>query len=185
MKREETDFPRADGMTGSYWHGVLQDFSDFPELSMLLRTFVRLLVCVVLGGLIGLERERRGQDAGMRTHILVALGAAMFVLTSEAAGATPAHLTRVVQGVAVGISFVGAGTIIKVSQTKHVHGLTTAAGVWLTASIGVSAGLGRLALAVMCTFLALLVLEILRWLEIAFKAGEQQPPTPRTRKRSR
>jgi putative Mg2+ transporter-C (MgtC) family protein len=108
----------------NWWHGVARDFSDLPDPSALLRMAVRLLVAAVLGGAIGLERERRGKEAGMRTHMLAALEAALFVLAPGSAGASPEHLTRVVQGVTVSIGFVGAGAILKVSRTQHVRGLT-------------------------------------------------------------
>src|SRR5260370_41482938 len=166
----------------NWWHGVAQDFSDLPDPPALLRMAVRLLVAAVLGGAIGLERERRGKEAGMRTHMLVALGATLFVLAPWAAGASPEHLTRVIQGVATGIGFVGAGTIIKVRESEHVHGLTTAAGIWLTASLGVAAGLGRLVLALLCAILALLILEVLSRLEAAL--GERQANTTKTKKPS-
>jgi putative Mg2+ transporter-C (MgtC) family protein len=151
----------------NWWQGVAQDFSDIPDPTTFLRMAVRLLVAALLGGVIGLERERRGKEAGMRTHMLVGLGAALFVLAPQAAGASPEDLTRVVQGVAAGIGFVGAGAILKVSQTEHVRGLTTAAGIWLTASVGVAAGLGRLALALLCVILALLILQVLSRAETA------------------
>ena len=115
----------------------------------------------------------------MRTHMLVALGAAVFVLAPETAGASPEHLTRVIQGVAEGIGFVGAGAIIKLSEAERVRGLTTAAGVWLTASIGVAAGLGRLAMAVLVAALALVILSLLRLVEGAFiGAGKQTNARP-------
>lgn len=169
----------------NWWHGVAQDFSDLPDLSAGVRIAVRLLVAAVLGGLIGLERERRGKDAGMRTHMLVALGAAVFVLAPETAGASPEHLTRVIQGVAEGIGFVGAGAIIKVSEAKRVRGLTTAAGVWLTASIGVAAGLGRLSMAVLVAVLALIILSLLRLVERALDSAGKEANTRPIRQRRR
>lgn len=149
----------------SWWQGVSEDFSGLPDVSAALRVAVRLAVAALLGGLIGLERERRGKDAGMRTHMLVALGAALFVLGVHQAGASPEHLTRVIQGVAEGIGFVGGGAILKLGGAQHVRGLTTAASVWLTAAVGVAAGLGQLAMAGLAVALALIILTVAQRME--------------------
>jgi putative Mg2+ transporter-C (MgtC) family protein len=117
-------------------------FSDISDATQVTRVCVRLLVAVALGGLLGYEREKRGTSAGLRTHMLVALGSAIFVLVPLEAGITPADLSRVLQGVITGVGFLGAGAIIKLSQEQEIKGLTTAASVWLTAAIGVAAGMG-------------------------------------------
>lgn len=100
------------------------------------------------------------KSAGVRTHMLVCVGAAMFVLVPQQAGATATDLSRVVQGLTAGIGFLGAGAIIAGTAGVGPKGLTTAAGIWLTAAIGVAAGFGREALAVLSTLLALLVLAL-------------------------
>src|SRR5581483_4220564 len=117
---------------------------ELPDAASAVRVGVRLVLATILGGCVGYERERLRKAAGLRTHMLVALGSALFVITSFEAGAPPGDMTRVVQGIATGIGFVGAGTILKVPRRNEVHGLTTAASVWLTAAIGVGVGLGRL-----------------------------------------
>jgi putative Mg2+ transporter-C (MgtC) family protein len=106
---------------------------------------LRLLVAVVLGGLVGLDRELRGKPAGLRTHALVALGAALIVVAS--AEVSPGDrrgeaISRVAQGVLTGIGFLGAGVILRDPEENHVHGLTTAAAIWVTALIGVASGAG-------------------------------------------
>ncbi|MEF7616450.1 MgtC/SapB family protein [Aquincola sp. MAHUQ-54] len=147
----------------SAWQTVLtalqQEFSDLPDLGQATRLVVRLLLAAVLGGLLGWERETSGKAAGVRTHMLVALGAALFVMIPQQAGVSDADMSRVIQGVVAGVGFLGAGTIIKGRDEEDVQGLTTAAGIWLTAAIGVGVGLGREASAVLSTLLALVILH--------------------------
>ena len=122
--------------------------------------FLRLLAAMAMGGLIGLERELRAKDAGLRTHFLVALGSALFTLVSQYGfGADLKDSSRVAAQVVSGIGFLGAGTII--FQKNVVHGLTTAAGLWVTAAIGLSCGTGMFAVAGATTVLVLLGLEVL------------------------
>ncbi len=136
------------------------EFSDIPDAGSFARIALRLLLAAVLGGLLGYERERQGKAAGVRTHMLVALGAAIFVLVPERAGVAGSDLTRVVQGVIAGIGFLGAGSIIKDREANSVRGLTTAAGIWLTAAVGVACGMGRETTAVLSALLALGILAL-------------------------
>lgn len=140
---------------------VISEFSDLPNITEVTRITLRLLIAATLGGLLGFEREQRGKAAGMRTHMLVALGAALFVLIPQQAGISDADLTRVIQGVVVGVGFLGAGTILKSTNEETIKGLTTAAGLWLTAAIGIAAGLGREASAVLSTVLALIIFYLM------------------------
>jgi len=140
---------------------VVSEFSDLNDVTEITRVSVRLLMAGILGGILGFERESRGKAAGIRTHMLVAIGAALFVLIPQQAGISDAELSRVVQGVIAGIGFLGAGAILKGDDEKHLKGLTTAAGIWLTAAIGVAAGLGRESSAILCTFLALMVFYLM------------------------
>lgn len=135
------------------------EFSDVPDVVQFTRLTLRLLVAALLGGLLGLQRERHGKDAGVRTHMLVALGAALFVLVPQQAGMEANDLSRVIQGVVAGVGFLCAGTILK-SSDDQVRGLTTAAGIWLTAAIGIAAGLGREMTAALSTVLALAILSM-------------------------
>ena len=107
---------------------VRQEFSDLPDAAGVTRITLRLLTAATLGGVLGFEREQKGKAAGLRTHMLVALGAALFVLIPQQAGASDADLTRVLQGLVAGVGFLGAGTIIKGSGDEEIKGLTTAAG---------------------------------------------------------
>jgi putative Mg2+ transporter-C (MgtC) family protein len=145
---------------------LVAEFADITDASQLTRISVRLLMAAILGGILGFEREQKGKAAGVRTHMLVSLGAALFVLVPQTAGADPAAISRVVQGIVAGIGFLGAGTILKGNKldTHQVKGLTTAAGLWMTAAIGVAAGMGREATALLSTLLALGVLSLMPWI---------------------
>lgn len=147
------------------------EFSDIPDASQLTRITVRLLIAAVLGGVLEFERESQGKSAGVRTHMLVSMGAALFVLIPSLSGAQQDAISRVVQGVVAGIGFLGAGTILKNSDlnTHQVKGLTTAAGLWMTAAIGVAAGMGKEATALLSTLLALLVFSVMPWLVAPFE----------------
>ena len=128
---------------------------------------LRIFVAALLGGLIGLEREYRAKEAGFRTHFLVALGSALFMVVSaygfsdvQMDGMTSRwDVSRVASQVVSGIGFIGAGTIIFRKQENMVSGLTTAAGLWVTAAIGLACGGGMYVLATGCTFLVLAGLE--------------------------
>jgi putative Mg2+ transporter-C (MgtC) family protein len=161
-----------------WWRQVLdtvrEEFSDLPDASQVTRVTLRLMVAAILGGVLGYEREKRGKAAGMRTHMLVALGAALFVLIPQQAGVTDADMTRVLQGLVAGVGFLGAGAIIRVGDNGEVKGLTTAAGIWLTAAIGMAAGMGREATAILCTVLALGVLSVFP--KVAQSLGRGEPP---------
>ena len=155
-------------MAASWWQRiadtVASEFSDLPDIEQATRVMLRLLLAALLGGLLGIEREQKGKAAGVRTHMLVAMGAALFVLVSQQAGMLTADVSRVIQGFIAGVGFLGAGTILKGNDEDKVKGLTTAAGIWLTAAIGVAAGMGREATAVLSTLLALGVLTLMPYL---------------------
>ena len=142
------------------WQTIQAEFADITNEREVVQILVRLLMAAVLGAVLGFEREHKGKSAGVRTHMLVSLGAALFVLAPSMAGANEQALSRVIQGIVAGIGFLGAGTILKGNgqDTSHVKGLTTAAGLWMTAAIGTAAGMGREATALISTVLALLVL---------------------------
>jgi putative Mg2+ transporter-C (MgtC) family protein len=159
------------------WHKVAADFSDLPDLAEAVRITVRLLLAALLGGLLGYDRERAGKSAGLRTHMLVSLGAALFVLIPQLAGSTDTDVSRVIQGIVAGVGFLGAGAIVKRTDEGEVEGLTTAAGIWLTAAIGVAAGLGRESSAILGAVLAFLILSSLAWVSDRVKKEEprEQP----------
>ncbi len=143
--------------------------SELFNLSQFFAELLRIGAAALLGGLIGLERQIHGHWAGLRTHIAVALGAAVFTLVGLGVAPPPSpDATRVVQGIAAGIGFLGAGTILKLSDQMEVKGLTTASSIWLTAAVGTAAGLAMFSLALSTTVLTLLVLAVLRPLEKRF-----------------
>jgi putative Mg2+ transporter-C (MgtC) family protein len=149
-----------DSTWAEIWIAVQEEFT-LPAAPELARTCIRLLVAVLLGALLGYDRERKESAAGLRTHMLVALGAALFVIAALQAGLDKADLSRVIQGVVAGIGFLGAGAIIKLNEKEQVKGLTTAASIWATAAIGVAAGMGHVATAAVSTLLALVILAAL------------------------
>jgi putative Mg2+ transporter-C (MgtC) family protein len=147
------------------WDAVQAQFSDLPDLRTGVRVGVRLVLAAILGGFLGWDRERLGKAAGLRTHMLVAVGSALFVVVTQEFGMSGADLSRVVQGLVTGLGFIGGGVILKLEDEQRVRGLTTAAGIWLTAGLGVAAGLGHGATAVLATFLAFVIVALLRPLE--------------------
>jgi putative Mg2+ transporter-C (MgtC) family protein len=134
--------------------------TGFPDRTRLAIVVIRVIAALLLGGFLGIERQRAGKSAGFRTHQLVCLGTAVVVLACTEAKMSVEGLSRVVQGIVTGIGFVGAGSILKLSESREIKGLTTAAGLWMTAIIGIAVGLGALGLAVIGTLLALLVLGL-------------------------
>ncbi|HWV14835.1 MAG TPA: MgtC/SapB family protein [Cellvibrio sp.] len=152
---------------------LVAEFSDLNDVTELTRMMTRLFIAALLGGILGFEREQRGKAAGVKTHMLVSIGAALFVLIPQQAGISDAELSRVMQGIIAGIGFLGAGAILKGEDEKNLKGLTTAAGIWLTAAIGVAAGLGREASAILCTLLALMVLVIMPKIIALFERNEK------------
>src|SRR5688572_15952709 len=148
-----------------FWQGLTGDFLDLPDGAQVGQIVGRTLVAAILGGLLGYEREQKGKAAGLRTHMLVALAAAFFVIIPQQAGMSHAEISRVLQGLAAGVGFLGAGSIIKQSEQGHVLGLTTAAGLYVTTAIGIAAGMGREVTAILGTGIAVVVLLVLPRLE--------------------
>lgn len=136
-------------------------FSELKDWEGALRALIRLTAAVIVGGFLGWEREREGKAAGTRTHMLVCLGSAVFAFASTEHGMGNEGISRVIQGVAAGIGFLGAGTILKHSDLSEIKGLTTAANIWLTAAVGIAVGIGQIWTAVSGVLLAWLVLGAL------------------------
>jgi putative Mg2+ transporter-C (MgtC) family protein len=135
----------------------------------LLRVAIRLLAAMILGGIIGVQRERSGKAAGFRTHMMVCLGTALFVITCSSVGMQFDAVSRVIQGLVTGIGFIGAGTILKLEGEEEIKGLTTAAGIWMTAAIGITVGLGAVGIGLICTALALVILAVAQPFEDFFQ----------------
>jgi putative Mg2+ transporter-C (MgtC) family protein len=131
--------------------------TSFPE------AVVRLALAAVLGGAVGLEREYHHKPAGLRTNMLIALGSALFSILSIELGAGTGSPDRIAAQVVTGIGFLGAGAILR--SGDHIHGLTTAATIWVNAAIGMAAGLGSYTVATVAAAITLVVLALLPWME--------------------
>ncbi len=138
------------------------EFSDLRDVERITRATWRMAEALLLGALIGWDRERRDAEAGLRTHMLVSLGAALFVLICLETGMDDDQLSRVVQGLVSGIGFLGAGAVLKDQAEGRIHGLTTAAGIWATAAVGMAAGMGHTGIAILASVFILVVLGWLR-----------------------
>jgi len=134
--------------------------AGLPDKRQLVHFLIRLMAASVLGAIVGLNREKAGKPAGMRTHILVCLGTTVFISGCSGVGMSSDGLSRVIQGIVTGIGFIGAGSILKLNEERDIQGLTTAAGVWMTAAIGVAVGLGTLGVALLSTVFTLIVLAL-------------------------
>lgn len=150
----------AETMPGAMEIIVGELTAGLPGAAELTRALVRLLAAASLGAVVGLQRRRTGKPAGLRTHVLVACGAALFALIPSEIGLSSDGLSRVIQGVATGIGFIGGGAVLKLGAQQEVKGLTTAAGIWMTAGVGVAAGLGLLGVALIALVLTFVVLSI-------------------------
>ena len=131
----------------------------------LLRAFLRLFAAIVLGGLIGLQRVNAKKPGGLRTHILVCLGTTGILLACSSAALSPEGVSRVIQGIVTGIGFIGAGSILKLSEEHLIHGLTVSVRIWTTAAVGIAIGLGQIGIALITAVLTILVLAVLAALD--------------------
>lgn len=150
------------------WEELL---SGLPDVRRLIHVLIRLLAATILGAVIGVQRERAGKPAGLRTHMLVTTGTAVFVLACSGVGMSLDGLSRVIQGIITGIGFIGAGSILKLDRERDIQGLTTAAGVWMTAAVGVAVGLGSLGVALLSTVFTLAILSFAK----RYEPREGQP----------
>ena len=140
-----------------------------------------MVAAVLAGAVVGYEREVAGKAAGLRTHILVSLGTCVFVLGGIGYGMSSDGLSRVIQGIVTGLGFIGAGSILKLRDERDIQGLTTAAGIWMTAAIGVTIGLGLVGLGILSSILTVIVLTVLSKLDVKAKSDAkssdgQNPP---------
>lgn len=141
--------------------------SGLPNATQLAHVIIRLMAATLLGAVVGIQRERVGKPAGLRTHILVCLGTAVFVVASSGVGMSSDGLSRVIQGIVTGVGFIGAGSILKLEKEHDIQGLTTAAGIWMTAAIGVAVGLGTLGVALLSTVMTLIILSLVGSLDLS------------------
>lgn len=127
------------------------------------RIILRLVLAAFLGGIIGFERERKAKSAGVRTHTLVAVAAALFILEPLQSGMEISDMSRALQVIVQGVGFLRAGAIIIRTGQNKIHGLTTAANIWATVGIGVIVGLGLDATAVLSTTIVLIILALVSY----------------------
>ena len=138
---------------------------------------LQLLLAIVLGGLIGLEREYRQRAAGIKTYTLVCLASALFtILSMQAFDAfwirTAFNPAQIISSILIGIGFIGAGVIVK--RAEKIEGITTAAGLWITTAIGIGVGCGWYVVSIITTFLVMILLLILRKVDLWFDRFDQR-----------
>jgi putative Mg2+ transporter-C (MgtC) family protein len=142
----------------------------------------RMLFAVLLGAAVGWDREQAGKSAGLRTHMMVAMGAATFCLLAfepdeemlERYGDRGVDPMRVLQGIVGGLGFLGAGSILKSQDQKEVAGLTTAASIWVAGGLGAAAGMGAVAIGILGAILSLVILRVVHLLEVAARRRNQE-----------
>lgn len=145
---------------------IIEEFmGGLPDKRQMARLIVRLMAAALVGAIVGIQRERTGKPAGLRTHMLVAIGAALFVLAPIDFGMNNDEISRIIQGLATGLGFIGGGAILKLRDSREIKGLTSAAVIWMTAALGVAVGLGRLGLALVSVLLMWIVLSVIGILE--------------------
>jgi putative Mg2+ transporter-C (MgtC) family protein len=155
---------------------------SIPSALDMVRIGGRLLCALLIGAVVGLEREITHKPAGLRTHMLVALGTALVVVSAVEAHMSTSDVSRVVQGLVTGLGFLGGGTILKLTAEHEIHGLTTAASIWTTAAASIAAGLGEVGTAALALVLGLIVLAVLARIETRFgsrvstDAADHEPP---------
>jgi putative Mg2+ transporter-C (MgtC) family protein len=151
-------------MTWQHFHDLLRGEMASGALGT---SLARVVLAAILGGLIGLEREFKHRAAGLRTNMFICFGAALFTALSRGLAAEPSDYTRIAAQIIPGIGFIGAGSILH--SRGSVSGLTTAATLFVVASIGMAAGGGLYLAALFATLLILLALEVLGWMEKRFR----------------
>ncbi len=147
----------------------------FPDTRQFAHVVIRLVAATFLGAVIGLQREKAGKPAGIKTHILATLGTTVFLLACSSYGMSSDGLSRVIQGIVTGIGFLGAGAILKLDEKRDIKGLTTAASIWISAAIGVAVALGALGLAILSTVLTVGVLAIIGSMEMRWLKPNESP----------
>lgn len=144
------------------WHELTLGLGSSRQVVQVL---IRLVVAALCGALVGLQRQRARKPAGLRTHILVSLTSALVVVACSGMGMNLDAQSRVIQGLLTGIGFLGAGSILKLSHEHDIKGLTTAAGLWTMAAIGIACGVGTIGIALIGTALTLIVLVLVKEIE--------------------
>jgi putative Mg2+ transporter-C (MgtC) family protein len=149
-------------------------FGTLPDARQWARVSLRMLAAMAVGALIGYQRERTGKAAGLRTHMLVAMGTTLFVLSAVESGMQHDAMSRVIQGLVTGIGFLGTGAIMKRHERKEIHGLTTAAGIWMTAALSIAIGLGQILTGLAGAVIVWVVLAIVHKFEPQTADGQRR-----------
>lgn len=157
-----------------FWDELTLGVGDPRQI---MRVVIRLLGATILGAVVGFEREKAGKPAGLRTNTLVCVGTAVFVIVCAEVGMSHDALSRVIQGVVTGIGFIGAGSILKLEGERDIRGLTTAAGVWMAAAIGICVGLGSIGIGALATVLAIIILAVVGAIEGRAEKGRTEVVT--------
>lgn len=144
------------------WHELTLGLGSSRQVVQVL---IRLVVAALCGALVGVQRQRARKPAGLRTHILVCLTSSLVVVACMGMGMNLDAQSRVIQGLLTGIGFLGAGSILKLSHEHDIKGLTTAAGLWTMAAIGIACGVGTIGIALIGTALTLIVLALVKEIE--------------------
>ena len=145
-----------------FWEELTVGLTNHDHL---LRVFIRLFAAILLGGLLGLQRVSARKPSGLRTHTLICLGTTGLLLSCSAAALSLDGASRVIQGIVTGIGFIGAGSILKLSEEHLIAGLTVSARLWTTAAVGIAVGLGQIGIALIMAVLTILVFAVLAALE--------------------
>ena len=153
------------------WQELTLGFDSSRQAAQML---IRMTVAVLLGGLVGIQREQAGKPAGVRTHMLVCLGTTVVVVACTGMGMQFDAQSRVIQGIVTGIGFIGAGSILKLSEERDIQGLTTAAGLWMTAAIGIACGVGTIGIAIVSAVMTVIVLALAGVIETREKKGKEK-----------
>lgn len=160
------------------WDVIANELAaGLPSWEQWVRASVRIVLAGALGAIVGLQREAWSKPAGLRTHMLVSMGCAVFVFAALESGASSDAVSRVIQGVAAGIGFIGAGAILKIPREREVEGLTTAAGIWMTAAFGIAVGLGRYGAAAIGVALTVIILGVVGALMRRLEIKDDRKPT--------
>jgi putative Mg2+ transporter-C (MgtC) family protein len=144
------------------WEELTAGLASYDDL---VRVLIRLFAAVLLGGAVALQRVRATKPSGLRTHILVCLGTTLVLMSASFARISLDGASRIIEGIVIGIGFVGAGSILKSSEEHLVHGLTASVRLWSTAAVGIAIGLGQLGMAVIAAMLIIVVLWVISAIE--------------------
>ena len=147
----------------------MECIADYIEF----QSFVPLIAAVVLGGVIGIEREIHGKPAGLRTNILICMGAATFMLIAHKVLVSPEAISRLTAGIVTGVGFIGGGAVLR--DRTNVYGMTTAATIWVVTGIGIACGMRLYDIAIAVTLLSLIILTVLNPLDRKIHKPQEKP----------